>query len=413
MDITGVGDFLGCVRLTGRALNDFLGTTALAKAGKKSAAPKSFTLHKTMSLPEEKQRLVKGKLTMLAKDVTKRINRRQKTADGKGYVVDDDEEDVALSYLDAITSSAGEPHITVEVVSCTGLASTNSERPPEAFCRVSWDGNVIGATDTHSQSKDPVWSIETPTAVNRKKDGSGSFFRIHLSRRAEIMSSCNLVLAVYDRGNLLTEVSIGAVSLTFWSLLRLEGKMVQLFHVPFLINTVDLGSGGGIVTLPLKKLSSDTTNIGADTSNAAAGMLSRFADNIKTGLKDLSGMVKDVSSQSTSIRVTGTISFRVNFCFPIWEKSLPRIPSSFHRRVTIFSGKNLPEVNGSAPSCKVVVLYGGVVVTKSMVIPNSSAPLWPETICDLVVKFNSSTAVVIQASAVVISFSKPITDTCL
>jgi hypothetical protein len=117
MDTTGVGDFLGCVRLTGRALSDFFGTTALARAGKKAnnPAPKAFTLHKSSSLPAEKQRLVKGKLTMLAKDISKRINRRKRTADGQGFVIDEDDEDVAVSYLDACVAGAGEPHMTVQV----------------------------------------------------------------------------------------------------------------------------------------------------------------------------------------------------------------------------------------------------------------------------------------------------------
>ena len=225
----GVGDFLGCIRLSGRALNSFFGTTALARAGKKTnnVKPTTFTLHKTTSLPEEKQKLVKGKLTMLAKDVSKRINRRQRTADGKGFVIDEDEEEVNMSYLDAVTPTAGEPHLTLQILSCTSLASSSSSRPPEALCRVIWDGSTIGVTDALPQSADPVWSVDSPMDRTGNKDGGGCFFRIHLSRRAEMTSSANLILEVCDAGNILSEVPLGSVNLSFWSLLRLHGMSLR------------------------------------------------------------------------------------------------------------------------------------------------------------------------------------------
>lgn len=226
-----MGDFLGCVRLTGRALSTFFGTTALARAGKKNNNPKptTFSLHKISSMSEEKQKLVKGKLTMIAKDISKRINRRQRTADGKGFVIDDEEEDVSMSYLDAVTLSAGEPHMTVQILSCTNLASGLTSRPPEAMCRVIWDGALIGSTDALPQTADPVWSVDSPMDKTGKSDGSGCFFRIHLSRRAEATSSATLILEAYDVGNILSEIFLGSVNLSFWSLLRLHGKYLRIF----------------------------------------------------------------------------------------------------------------------------------------------------------------------------------------
>lgn len=228
MDTTGVGEFLGCVRLTDRTLNDFLGTTSLARAGKKTSnsKPKTFSLHKSAALPEEKQKLVKGKLTMLAKDVSKRINKRQRTADGKGFVIDDEEEEVAHSYLDAVTQSSGDPHITIQVLRCTGLANASSNRAPEALCRVIWDGGVVGVTDTLPQSADPVWSVDNPIDRTASNDGGGCFFRIALSRRAEMLSSSNLILEVCDGGNILSEVPLGSVNISFWSLMRVHGKFL-------------------------------------------------------------------------------------------------------------------------------------------------------------------------------------------
>ena len=228
MNTTGVGEFLGCVKLTDRALNDFFGTTSLARAGKKmsNAKPKAFTLHKSAALPEEKQKLVKGKLTMLAKNVTKRINKRQRTADGKGFVIDDEEEEVAHSYLDAVTQSAGDPHITLQVLRCTGLTISTANRAPEALCRVIWDGSVIGVTDILPQSTDPVWSVDNPTDRSASIDGAGCFFRIALSRRAEMLSSSSLILEVCDGGSILSEVPLGSVSISFWSLMRVHGKFL-------------------------------------------------------------------------------------------------------------------------------------------------------------------------------------------
>jgi hypothetical protein len=119
------------------------------------------------------------------------------------------------------------------VLSCTGLASSSSTRPPEALCRVYWDGNAIGATDTLPQSADPVWSVDSPADRNGRRDGGGCFFRTHLSRRAELMSSCNLILEVCDGGNILKEAPLGSVNVSFWSLLRLQGKefMFSLVYI--------------------------------------------------------------------------------------------------------------------------------------------------------------------------------------
>ena len=180
--------------------------------------------------------------------------------------------------------------------------------------------------------------------------------------------------------------------------------VIILFYnvcVPFMKLLLYLNIGGGVVTLPLKP-----KNYVTPTSHSAAaggnkgggtdisGMFAKFADNIKSGLKEIGGAVNNVVLDD--VRISGTISFKINFSFPVWEQSVPRNPASFHRRVSVSSGKNLPEVNGSLPSCKVVIMYGGVIIGKSMVIPTSSFPIWPETVCDLVVSFDSATPVVIQ-----------------
>lgn len=153
-------------------------------------------------------------------------------------------------------------------------------------------------------------------------------------------------------------------------------------------------SGGGAVTLPLKPKDYASPTIDAKEDNSGNGILAKFANNIKTGLKEVGGAVRELVT--TDFRVTGTISFKVNFCFPVWESTVPKVPASFSRRVTVASAKDLPEINNQLPSCKVVILYDGIIVGKSMVIPSSSFPVWPETQCDLVVGFNSSASVVIQ-----------------
>lgn len=151
-----------------------------------------------------------------------------------------------------------------------------------------------------------------------------------------------------------------------------------------------------MVTLPLKPKDYSSPVGETKEDNSGSGILAKFANNIKSGLKEVGGAVREMVA--SDLRVTGTISFRVNFCFPVWESTVPKIPSSFSRRVTITSAKNLPEINGQLPSCKVIILYDGVIVGKSMVIPSSSLPVWPETECDLVVGFNSAASVVIQVN---------------
>lgn len=221
MNTMGIGEFLGCVRLTGRPLNEFLGTSVLSKAGKKNRpTPKSFSLHKTPSLPDEKQKLVRGKITLFAKDVSKRIRARKRAADGMGFVIDDDDEDLHFSFFDAVVASSGEPHLTVQLLSCSGLSESSSSKKPEAFCKVFWDNTLVGLTDIQPQSTNPIWSVGASGAT----DGSGCFFRLDLSKRAEILSSCNLIIEVYDRGNMISDTFLGCVSISFWGLLRLHGN---------------------------------------------------------------------------------------------------------------------------------------------------------------------------------------------
>ena len=124
-------------------------------------------------------------------------------------------------------------------------------------------------------------------------------------------------------------------------------------------------------------------------------MLTKFAKNVRTGLKELGGMIKDVVDE-TPPTISGTITFRIYFCFPVWESSLPRNPTTFCRKLTIHAAKNLPDVNDSPPSCKVVILYSGTIIGTSMVITHSSFPVWPETDCNLSVGFDSIIPVVIQ-----------------
>lgn len=158
--------------------------------------------------------------------------------------------------------------------------------------------------------------------------------------------------------------------------------------------------GSGVVKLPLKSknyVSAEGNQLSGTDGIGKKGyvdMLSRLADNVKTGLKGIGGAAKQMLEDD--IVISGSVSFLVQFNFPIWERCTPIYPKSLHRRVTVLSGKNLPEVNGIHPSCKVVMLYGGSVVGKSMVIPGSSFPKWQEAYCDIAVDFDSTDPFIVQ-----------------
>jgi hypothetical protein len=185
-------------------------------------------LHKTDALSDDKQSLVKGKLYMMAKDVSKRINKSRRRIGAPGFEVDDEEEDVHLSYLDAVVPTAGDPHLTLEILSCSGLISeTAGGKLPDPQCGVYWDSTVVGYTTAVSQSIDPVWSIGHTADSGDAPDGNGNFFRMALSRRAEMMSTCNLIIEVADASAIAGSGSfLGSVYMSFWSILRLSGKQM-------------------------------------------------------------------------------------------------------------------------------------------------------------------------------------------
>lgn len=229
MNTNGVGEFLGCVHLAGRELEEFFGLTALfsAHSGTKKRAAKGFKLHKTDGIPEEKQSLVKGKLFLLAKDISKRINTKKRIIGSTRFELHEDEEDVTVSFLDAIASSAGEPHITVQILNCCDLLQMSGSKFPDPKCSIYWDGTLIGSTNPLSQTRNPVWSRDLTEDTTGTTDGSGCFFRISLSRRAEVVSTCNLAFEVFDTANIANSSSLGCVYISFWSLLRLHGNLFK------------------------------------------------------------------------------------------------------------------------------------------------------------------------------------------
>ena len=179
-------------------------------------------------------------------------------------------------------------------------------------------------------------------------------------------------------------------------------------------------SGGGIITLPLKSknyskgIAEGRAGERANSDgNAAMNMLNSVVQGIKTGIQMATNNNLHEFADAKEKSVSGTISFKVNFSFPVWEHAVPRVLKSFRRLVSIVCGRHLPDVNGSPPSCKVVILFNNIIVAKSMVIPNSSFPVWPETSCEIDVSYDSIAVVVVQVrEACVSSFSYNVNIYC-
>ena len=54
-----------------------------------------------------------------------------------------------------------------------------------------------------SHSQNPVWALENNIADEVILDGNASFFRMFLTKRAEILSNCSLIILVADASPLI------------------------------------------------------------------------------------------------------------------------------------------------------------------------------------------------------------------
>lgn len=148
------GSFLGCIFLTGDALDEFLNEEDVPSV--------ILNLHKSKSIPEAKQSLVQGKVKI-----------------GKKIVSDEDENDggfvLPVTWQSERDVDAGYPLIELCLLSGRNLLKkTLSISGIDACCDVIWNGELI-ATSSVASGSDPIWASERfilkiPMDMERKKD---------------------------------------------------------------------------------------------------------------------------------------------------------------------------------------------------------------------------------------------------
>ena len=91
-----------------------------------------------------------------------------------------------------------------------------------------------------------------------------------------------------------------------------------------------------------------------------------------------------LEQRSAADTVFGTLTINLSVSFPFWDSAVPLIPMRVIRKVEIISAQDLCFVNDSAPSTKCKVIFDGFTKAKSVVVSNSAFPQWPQVCCEVI-----------------------------
>ena len=83
--------------------------------------------------------------------------------------------------------------------------------------------------------------------------------------------------------------------------------------------------------------------------------------------------------------VRGSLTFSIDFYYPYWDSMQVIIPHKYTRKLIIFSANNLPYINDKEPCTKCIIYYDGVIKAKTIVMPYTTSPSWPQISVDIII----------------------------
>jgi len=83
--------------------------------------------------------------------------------------------------------------------------------------------------------------------------------------------------------------------------------------------------------------------------------------------------------------VRGSLTFSIDFYYPYWDSMQVIIPHKYTRKLIIFSANNLPYINDKEPCTKCIIYYDGVIKAKTIVMPYTTSPSWPQISVDVII----------------------------
>jgi hypothetical protein len=83
--------------------------------------------------------------------------------------------------------------------------------------------------------------------------------------------------------------------------------------------------------------------------------------------------------------VRGSLTFSIDFYYPYWDSMRVIIPHEYKRKLIVYSANNLPYINDKEPCTKCIIYYDGVIKAKTIVMPYTTSPSWPEISVDIII----------------------------
>jgi len=89
--------------------------------------------------------------------------------------------------------------------------------------------------------------------------------------------------------------------------------------------------------------------------------------------------------------VRGSLTFSIDFYYPYWDSMQVMIPLKYTRKLIISSANNLPYVNDKEPCTKCIIYYDGAIKAKTIVMPFTTSPSWPQISVDIIIDTEKKT----------------------